>query len=61
MSKPVKRPRGRPPKHEKALMRPMTIRLTEEIHERLEARSAARIDHPDKSAIIRDILSEALK
>lgn len=61
MSKTEKRGRGRPPKHETTLMKPMTIRLTEDIDQRLEARRAARLDHPDKSVIVREILAEALK
>ena len=56
-----KRGRGRPPKHLKTLLKPITIRLTQEIDQKLEERRAERMDHPDKSVIVREILAEALK
>jgi Arc/MetJ-type ribon-helix-helix transcriptional regulator len=53
--------RGRPPKGEEALMQPITIRLPPEMVARIDEMRAGRLDAPDKSTIIRELLAKALK
>jgi Ribbon-helix-helix protein, copG family len=56
MSKPKK---GRPPKPE-TLLEPITIRLPEPMMRQIEARMAKRLDAPDKSTMIRELIAKAL-
>jgi len=54
--------RGRPPKQgDAAMLEPVTIRLPPEMARKIEALKAGRLDAPDKSTIIRELLAKALK
>jgi Arc/MetJ-type ribon-helix-helix transcriptional regulator len=58
-SKPKRGP-GRPPKEGKAMMTPIPVRFPEEMIEAIEAIQAKRMDRPEKSAVIRELVAEAL-
>lgn len=61
MSKDEKRGRGRPPKQGRAMLAPITIRLPEDMDKRIQAICDRRLDAPDKSTVIRELLAKALK
>ena len=56
-----KRGRGRPPKGDDTMLQPVTIRLPKEMDEEIERRRMRRLDRPDKSTLIRELLAKALK
>ena len=43
------------------MLAPITVRLPKEISERIVALQAKRLDRPDKSQIIRELLAMALE
>lgn len=43
------------------MLAPITIRLPEPMMQRIEALQAGRMDQPDKSQIIRELLAKALE
>jgi Arc/MetJ-type ribon-helix-helix transcriptional regulator len=53
---------GRPPKQGGKAMpyAPLTIRVPEAIIEEVDAIVAGRLDQPDRSSVIRELLAEAL-
>ena len=51
---------GRPPVYERALLKPVTIRLPDSMNEQIEAIAEARADAPDKAQIIRELLAIGL-
>jgi hypothetical protein len=51
---------GRPPKYGDALMTPITIRLPAPMMVAIESIQAGRMDAPDKSGVIRELLAEAI-
>jgi|SoiMethySBSTD1v2_1073268.scaffolds.fasta_scaffold732739_2 metal-responsive CopG/Arc/MetJ family transcriptional regulator len=54
--------RGRPPEHgEKALRKPVPIRLPDAMVTAIDAIAADRLDQPDRSTVIRELLVEALE
>ncbi len=53
------RQRGRPRKND-ALLQPVTIRLSEPIMRKIKAMQSARMDQPDQSQVIRELLATAL-
>jgi hypothetical protein len=52
---------GRPPKGDDAMLQPITIRLPAEMMRQIEVLRAGRLDAPDKSTIIRELLAKALR
>jgi hypothetical protein len=58
-SKP-KRGAGRPPIHGKAMMTPIPVRFPQAMIEAIEAIQVERMDRPEKGAIIRELVAEAL-
>jgi hypothetical protein len=58
---PKKRGRGRPPKAKEAMLTPIPVRFPLAMVEAIEAIQAERMDQPDKSAIIRELVAEALQ
>jgi hypothetical protein len=60
MTSKAKRGVGRPPKEGKAMMTPIPVRFPEQMIEAIEAIQAERMDRPDKSAVIRELVAEAL-
>lgn len=52
---------GRPPKGDKAMMRPIAVRFPEPMRVELERIQANRMDQPELSAIIRELVAEALQ
>lgn len=52
--------RGRPPKHGSAMLEPVTIRLPPPMMRRIEKIMASRLDAPDKSTVIRELIAKAL-
>lgn len=55
-----KRGAGRPPVHGRTMMTPIPVRFPTEMIEAIEAIQAQRMDRPEKSAIIRELVAEAL-
>lgn len=55
-----KRQRGRPPLADRALMAPITIRFPPDMMGEIEALIASRLDRPEKGAVIRELVAEAL-
>lgn len=51
---------GRPPKGDKAMMRPIAVRFPEPMRAELERIQAERMDQPELSAIIRELVAEAI-
>lgn len=51
---------GRPPKGDKAMMTPIAVRFPEPMRTEIERIQASRMDRPDLSAIIRELVAEAL-
>ena len=43
------------------MLQPVTIRLPKEMDEEIERRRMRRLDRPDKSTLIRELLAKALK
>lgn len=60
MTQTEKRPVGRPPKHADAMLAPVTIRFPKPMMEAIEAIQAGRLDAPDKGAVVRELVAEAL-
>jgi metal-responsive CopG/Arc/MetJ family transcriptional regulator len=55
------RPMGRPPKFGRAMLHsPIALRLPEAVVEQIDAIVADRLDQPDRSAVIRELIVEAL-
>lgn len=52
--------RGRPIK-EDHMLAPITIRLPEPMMKEIEALQSGRLDAPDKSQVIRELLAKALR
>jgi hypothetical protein len=61
MAKKSKRGPGRPPLDVKAMMRPIPVRFPEPMIAEIEAIMAARMDQPDKGAVIRELVAEAIE
>jgi hypothetical protein len=61
MERDTKATRGRPPKGDDAMLQPVTIRLPAEMVRQIEVIRAGRLDAPDKSTIIRELLAKALQ
>lgn len=53
--------RGRPPKGEKTMMAPIAVRFPEAMRAELERIQASRLDAPDLSAVVRELVAEAIK
>jgi hypothetical protein len=51
---------GRPPAGEKALSEALTIRFPAAMMRQIEELQAARLDQPEKGALIRELVAEAL-
>jgi hypothetical protein len=60
MAPQPKKPRGRPKKGERAMMEALTIRFPSPIMREVEAIQAERRDQPEKGAVIRELVVEAL-
>lgn len=62
MSKTSKsKPRmGRPPKGDKAMLQPTTVRLPAPMLAEIDSIVASRYDAPERGAVIRELLAEAL-
>jgi metal-responsive CopG/Arc/MetJ family transcriptional regulator len=58
ISKHEKRPRGRPPSDE--TMEQIAIRFPKPMLATIDAMLRGRLDRPDRSAIIRELLAEAI-
>jgi len=52
---------GRPPKDENAMLERINIRIPPEMARRIETISRERMDKPDKSVVIRELLAVALE
>ena len=52
---------GRPPMGTEAMMSPMPVRFPKEMRDRIEAIRAQRLDKPEVSAVIRELIAEALE
>jgi hypothetical protein len=61
MERNRKATRGRPPKGEESMLQPVTIRLPVEMVRQIEALRVGRLDAPDKSTLIRELLAKALQ
>jgi hypothetical protein len=61
MKRDTKATPGRPPKGDDAMLQPVTIRLPAEMVRQIEALRAGRLDAPDKSTLIRELLAKALQ
>lgn len=55
------RPRGRPPKHDEAMLARINIRVPKPVMEAIEAVRAERKDGADVAQVIRELLVEALE
>lgn len=55
-----RRPGGRPPAGDRAMLSPITIRFPTPMMQQIEEIMAARLDSPDKGAIVRELVAEAL-
>ena len=60
MKKPVKRPRGRPRKGA-SIMEPRMIRFPPELIKAIEDLYVGRLDQPDFSSMVRELLAEAVQ
>lgn len=60
MSQSKKRGPGRPTKGDKAMMTPIAIRFPPAMLEAIEAIQAERLDAPEKAAVVRELVAEAL-
>lgn len=56
-----KRQRGRPPRGDEPMMYPVQVRLPREMRDRLDAIITHRLDRPDLSTVIRELLAKALE
>lgn len=61
MRKPSKKPMGRPPKPESERLGFVGIRFSNEMLEMIDSMRAERIDKPDRSAFIRELVGEAIQ
>ena len=63
IAKKNRRPIGRPPKDGSKAMRysPLAVRLPEAMISQIDAIAADRLDQPDRSTVIRQLLAEALE
>ena len=52
--------RGRPSIGERALRSPVALRFPDEMLEAIDEIAASRMDRPDRSAVIRELVAEAL-
>ena len=53
--------RGRPPRHGDALLGPITLRLPEPMMAEIDRLMGVRLDAPDKSAVIRELIAAGLQ
>lgn len=52
---------GRPPLDgDEAMMAPITLRLPKDMHDRLDAIRASRLDRPSKATLVRELIAKAL-
>jgi metal-responsive CopG/Arc/MetJ family transcriptional regulator len=56
----AKRPRGRPLQGSR-VMTPVMIRFPSELLDEIDAQIAGRLDRPDRSGVIRELIAEALE
>jgi hypothetical protein len=52
--------RGRPPIGDATLMKPISVRFPAPMMDAIEKIAAARMDQPDKAAVVRELVAEAL-
>lgn len=57
----TKRSPGRPPKDQKSMLQPMTIRFPRAMMDEIEALRAKRLDEPDKGQMVRELVAEGIK
>jgi metal-responsive CopG/Arc/MetJ family transcriptional regulator len=55
------RPRGRPALQGSKVMTPVMIRFPSELLAGIDAQIAGRLDRPDRSGVIRELIAEALQ
>lgn len=61
MAKRIEPPRrGRPPKNAAAMLSPVMVRFPREMIEAIDAIIDDRMDKPDRSSMIRELIAEAL-
>ena len=60
MNSKTTRGRGRPPKDRTAMLEPITIRFPPAMMAEIDTIIAERLDAPEKGAIIRELIAEAL-
>ncbi len=51
---------GRPPKGEAALLNPIMVRFPREMLDAIDAIVAERLDQPDRSSVVRELIADAL-
>lgn len=61
MAKAATKGPGRPSLGDKALSEALTIRFPSPMMRQIEALQAERLDQPDKGALIRELIAEALQ
>ncbi|WP_424955857.1 ribbon-helix-helix protein, CopG family [Hyphomicrobium sp. 1Nfss2.1] len=54
------RPRGRPKLGKLALLSPVMVRFPRALLKEIDAMAATRLDRPSRSAIVRELIAEAL-
>lgn len=52
--------RGRPPLGKKALLSPLMVRFPSTMLAAIDAISRGRLDHPGRSAVVRQLVAEAI-
>ena len=57
---PIPPKRGRPPLGKRALGPPLALRFPDEMLKAIDAVAAGRMDRPDRSAVVRELVAEAL-
>jgi len=60
MKTSTKRGRGRSPIGDEAMLEPVTIRLPREMVARINAIRSQRLDRPDKSTVVRELIAKGL-
>lgn len=56
---PVKR--GRPPKDKSTMLNPITVRFPAQMMDEIERLAAQRMDQPDKSQIVRELVAKGIE
>lgn len=56
----TKKARGRPSPGKKALLAPLMIRFPPHMLAAIDAISDARLDHPGRSSVVRELVAEAI-